>query len=178
MCFCGVLKFINDFGVMIVYEDVFVIVCEEGFKVLYEMCLLCKVNLVYWICLVLINCNDQIELVIDCYSGDILKWLDFQDNLVVVKIVFYGILFYQGEFYGLINLIQNMVVVILVLILLVMGFVVWWKCCFVGSFGVLNVLDVVLSSGIIVLVVVLLIFFFLVGVLLIVVLIFDWVILC
>lgn len=136
-----------------------------------------KANGAYWIRSASKNRNDQTELVIDRYSGDILKRLDFKDNPAVAKTVSYGISFHQGELYGLTNLIQNTVAAILALLLSVTGFVAWWKRRPAGSLGVPNAPDAALSPGMIALVVLLSILFPLVGASLIVALILDWAIL-
>ncbi|QTN36726.1 PepSY-associated TM helix domain-containing protein [Cognatishimia activa] len=177
MRFRGAPKSTSDSGVTIVYEDVFAIARQEGLKAPYEMRPPRKANGAYWIRSASTNRNDQTELVIDRYSGDILKRLDFQDNPAVAKTVSLGISFHQGELYGLTNLIQNTVAAILALLLSVTGFVAWWKRRPAGSLGVPNAPDAALSPSMIALVVALSILFPLVGASLIVALILDWAIL-
>lgn len=116
------------------------------------------------------------ELIVDQYSGAVLKRHDFADNPGVAKAVSYGISFHQGELYGWVNLVQNLVAALLGAILSVSGFVAWWKRRPTGSLGVPAAPDAVLSTGMIALVVALSLLFPLMGASLCVALALDWLI--
>lgn len=114
------------------------------------------------------------ELIIDQYSGDVLKRHDFAQNPGVAKAVSYGISFHQGELYGWVNLVQNVIASILGVVLSVSGFVAWWKRRPAGSLGVPAAPEAALSTGMIVLVVALALLFPLMGATLILALVLDW----
>ncbi|MEM8801501.1 MAG: PepSY domain-containing protein [Pseudomonadota bacterium] len=122
------------------------------------------------------NRNDQSELIIDQYSGEVLARVDFADNPVVAKTVSYGISFHQGELYGWLNVAQNTLAAFLAFALSVTGFVAWWKRRPAGELGVPRAPEASLSGGMIVLLIGLAIFLPLMGASLIVALILDWLI--
>jgi uncharacterized iron-regulated membrane protein len=177
MRFRGAPKSTADTGQTIAYEAVFEIAKTAGIEAPYEMRPPRKADSAYWIRSASIHRHEQTELVIDQYSGEILKRVDFTDQPAVAKTVSYGISFHQGELYGLANLIQNTVAALLALMLSVTGFVAWWKRRPAGSLGVPNAPAAALSPGMIALVIGLSILFPLVGASLTAALILDWAIL-
>ena len=122
------------------------------------------------------NRNDQSELIVDQYSGEVLARVDFADNPVVAKTVSYGISFHQGELYGWLNVAQNTLAAFLAFALSVTGVVAWWKRRPTGELGVPRAPEASLSSGMIVLLIGLAIVLPLMGTSLIVALVLDWLI--
>ena len=114
------------------------------------------------------------EIVVDQYSGEVLKRVKFSDNPVVAQAVSLGVGFHQGELYGLANLIQNLIAAILGVVLSVTGFVMWWKRRPKGSLGVPAAPEAVLGKGMLVLVVCLGLILPLVGASLVLALFLDW----
>ena len=55
-----------------------------------------------------------------------LKRHDFADNPAVARVVSYGISFHQGELYGWLNVVQNVIAASFGVLLSVSGFVAWW----------------------------------------------------
>jgi uncharacterized iron-regulated membrane protein len=161
-------------GTPIAFETVFAIAKSEGLNAPYEMRPPRNAEAAFWIRSASTTRSEQSELIVDQYSGAVLKRHDFQDNPIVAKTVSWGISFHQGELYGRVNLIQNTIATLLAVILSVTGFVAWWKRRPTGSFGVPNAPDAALSPAMIALVIGLSLFFPLVGASLIVALLLDW----
>ncbi|MDX8350281.1 PepSY domain-containing protein [Cognatiyoonia sp. IB215446] len=163
-------------GTPIPYEQVFAIARAEGLVAPYETRPPRNTEAAYWLRSASINRAEQTELIIDQYSGMVLKRHDFADNPALARVVSQGISFHQGELYGWLNLAQNTLAAILALVLSVSGFVAWWMRRPVGSLGVPAAPDASLGTGMILLVIGLSILFPLVGASLIVALILDWLI--
>ncbi|MEE9455087.1 MAG: PepSY domain-containing protein [Paracoccaceae bacterium] len=119
---------------------------------------------------------DRSEIIVDQYSGVVLNRVDIAQFPFMAKLASYGIGFHQGQLYGTLNIIQNLVAAILGVVLAVSGFVAWWKRRPVGKLGVPATPDAMLGWGMIVLVVVLAILLPLMGASLVLALILDWVI--
>ncbi len=161
-------------GVPIPYAEVFAVAKAEGLVAPYETRPPKDADAAYWIRSASVNRAEQTELIVDQYSGDVLKRQDFADNPGLARLVSQGISFHQGELYGWLNLAQNTLAVILTLVLSVSGFVAWWMRRPAGSLGVPAAPGASLGTGMIVLVIGLCILFPLVGVSLIVALLLDW----
>lgn len=161
-------------GTPIAFETVFAIAKSEGLNAPYEMRPPRNAEAAFWIRSASTTRSEQSELIVDQYSGAVLKRHDFRDNPLVAKTVSWGISFHQGELYGRLNLIQNTITALLAVILSVTGFVAWWKRRPTGSLGVPNAPDAALSPAMIALVIGLSLFFPLVGASLIVALLLDW----
>lgn len=173
----GAPKSTSDSGVPLAYDVIFDIAKVEGLSAPYEMRPPRKANGSFWLRSASANRNDQTEIVVDQYSGQVLKRVDFADNPALAKTVSYGISFHQGALYGTLNLIQNTLAAALALLLSITGFVAWWKRRPAKGLGVPAAPDAALSPVMIGLVAFLSILFPLVGISLIVALIIDWVIL-
>ena len=106
---------------------------------------------------------DQNELVIDQYTGQILKKIEFAKAPGVAKTVSWGISFHQGELYGALNIAQNTVAALLGVLLSVSGFAAWWKRRPAGSLGVPNAPEASLGIGMGLLVVALMLLLALMG---------------
>ncbi len=163
-------------GTTIDYAQVFAVARAQGLQAPYEMRPPRTAEAAFWLRSASVNRNDQDELIIDQYSGAVLKRHNFADNPVVAKTVSYGISFHQGELYGWLNTAQNTLAAFLAFALSVTGFVAWWKRRPSGSLGVPKAPEAALSPAMILLVVGLSILFPLVGASLIVALILDWLI--
>ena len=164
-------------GVQITYERVFAIAKAEGLKAPYEIRPPRNEKAAFWIRSASRNRYEQSELIVDQYSGDVMKRHDFKQNPPVAKAVSLGISFHQGELYGWANLAQNTLATVLALFLSVTGFVTWWKRRPAGSLGVPAAPDAALSPALIVLVTAVSILFPLVGASLIFALLLDWLLL-
>lgn len=112
-------------GDTLAIEKVFAVAEAEGVILPYELRPLKDGEAVFWLRSASKNRNDQTELIVDQYSGEVLARVDFADNPPVAKAVSYGISFHQGEHYGWMNVAQNTVAALLALILSATGFVVW-----------------------------------------------------
>lgn len=154
--------------------EVFAIAEAQGLKAPYQMRPAKGPEGSIWIRSASRNRSEQTEMVLDQYSGEVLKTHRFAENPPVARLVSYGISFHQGELYGWLNLVQNTIASVLALILSVSGFVAWWMRRPAGSLGVPAAPEAVLSPGMMVLVVVLSILLPLVGLSLIVALLLDW----
>jgi len=163
-------------GTPISYDQVFAVAKAEGLVPPYETRPPKDAEAAYWIRSASINRADQSELIIDQYSGDVLKRHDFADNPGLARLVSQGISFHQGELYGWLNLAQNTLAVVLTVVLSVSGFVAWWMRRPSGSLGVPAAPEASLGAGMILLVIGLGILFPLVGASLIVALVLDWLI--
>jgi uncharacterized iron-regulated membrane protein len=161
-------------GTPIVIGDVFAIAKTEGLKAPYEVKPPRKADGAYWVRSAHVSRKEQNELVIDQYSGQVLKRLDFVDNPVVAKTVSYGISFHEGQLYGTLNLIQNVLAAVLGVVLSVSGFIAWWKRRPAGSLGVPAAPEAALHPAMAALVVVLALLFPLMGASLVLALLLDW----
>ena len=160
----------------IAFEDVLRLAEVHGLKAPYEMRPPKGEEGSYWIRTVSKNRSDQNELVIDQYSGDILKKIEFNDALVVAKTVSYGISFHQGELYGALNIAQNTLAAVIGVLLSVSGFVAWWKRRPKGELGVPTTPEMRIGIGMGLLIAALMLLLPLMGVSLIAALILDWLI--
>ncbi|WP_342077076.1 PepSY domain-containing protein [Yoonia sp. SS1-5] len=163
-------------GTPISYDAVFAVAKAQGLVPPYETRPPRDAAAAYWVRSASVNRAEQTELIVDQYSGAVLKRHDFADNPALARVVSQGISFHQGELYGWLNLAQNTLAVILTLILSVSGFVAWWMRRPAGSLGVPAAPQASLGIGMIVLVIGLGILFPLVGASLIVALCLDWLI--
>lgn len=163
-------------GTPISYAQVFAIARSEGLVAPYETRPPRDARAAYWIRSASINRAEQTELIVDQYSGAVLKRHDFADNPALACVVSQGISFHQGELYGWLNLAQNTLAAVLALVLSVSGFVAWWMRRPAGSLGVPAAPEASLGTGMIVLVIGLSILLPLVGASLIVALVLDWLI--
>lgn len=163
-------------GTTIPMTEVFAVAEAEGLKAPYELRPPKNNEAAFWLRSASKNRNDQTELIIDQYSGAVLKRHDFGDNPGVAKAVSYGISFHQGELYGWLNVVQNTLAALLGVMLAISGFVAWWMRRPKGELGVPKAPEAALSSGMIVLVIGLAIFLPLMGASLALALLLDWLI--
>ena len=160
-------------GETLPYADVFAIAKAEGLAAPYEMRPPKNDSAAFWIRSASRDRSEQTELIVDQYSGAVLKRHEFGDNPVVARAVSWGISFHQGEMYGRLNLAQNTLAAVLAFVLSVSGFVAWWKRRPAGGLGVPAAPEASLGWGMAVLVVVLSLLLPLMGASLIVALILD-----
>lgn len=177
----GSLRFSHDVptstaseGQTIAYADVFEIAETQGLVAPYEMRPPRDAEAAFWLRSASTNRADQTELIIDQYSGAVLKRHEFAQNPPFARLVSWGISFHQGELYGWLNIIQNTVAAGLALLLSVSGFVAWWMRRPAGSLGVPAAPEASLGTGMIVLVIGLGILFPLMGASLVLALLLDW----
>ncbi|MBM7068167.1 PepSY domain-containing protein [Actibacterium sp. 188UL27-1] len=163
-------------GTPIAYQQVFDVAKAEGLVAPYEMRPAKGTEGAFWIRSASLNRYDQTELIVDQYSGAVLKRHDFAANPGVSQAVSLGISFHQGELYGWLNIAQNTLAAVLGVVLSVSGFVVWWMRRPAGSLGVPAAPEASLGTGMIVLVIALSLLLPLVGASLILVLALDWLI--
>ena len=161
-------------GTPISYAKVFDVAKTAGLAAPFETRPPRDAEAAYWIRSASIHRAEQTELIVDQYSGAILKRHDFAANPGLAKVVSQGISFHQGELYGWLNLAQNTLAAILAVVLSVSGFVAWWMRRPAGSLGVPAAPEASLGTGMIVLVIGLSILLPLVGASLIAALILDW----
>lgn len=161
-------------GQTIAYSDVFETAREQGLQAPYEMRPPKNKMAAFWLRSASTDRNEQSELIIDQYSGQLLKRHDFADNPALARAVSYGISFHQGELYGWLNVVQNFIAASLGVILSVSGFVAWWMRRPKGSLGVPETPALNISNGLIFLVIGLAIIFPLMGGTLILALFLDW----
>ncbi|MEO0915143.1 MAG: PepSY domain-containing protein, partial [Pseudomonadota bacterium] len=146
-------------GETIPYSEVFAAAEAEGLKAPYEMRPPKNAEAAFWVRSASVNRYDQSELIVDQYSGDVLKRHDFAANPGVAQAVSLGISFHQGELYGWLNVVQNTIAALLGVTLAVSGFVAWWMRRPAGSLGVPAAPEAALGTGMIVLVIALAILF-------------------
>ena len=163
-------------GTTIPMTQVFEVAEAEGLKAPYELRPPKNHEAAFWLRSASKNRNDQTELIIDQYSGEVLKRHDFGDNPGVAQAVSYGISFHQGELYGWLNVVQNTLAALLGVMLAISGFVAWWLRRPKGELGVPKAPEAALSNGMIVLVIGLAIFLPLMGASLALALLLDWLI--
>lgn len=160
-------------GSPIGYELVFSVAKAEGLVAPYEARPPRNAEAAYWIRSASTNRTEQTELIVDQYTGAVLKRHHFADNPALARVVSQGISFHQGELYGWLNLAQNTLAAVLAVVLSVSGFVAWWMRRPAGSLGVPAAPEASLGAGVIVLVIGLGILLPLVGASLIVALLLD-----
>ena len=160
----------------IAFETVVDLAKAEGLKAPYEMRVPNGESGSYWIRSKSKRRMDQNELVIDQYTGQILKKIEFAKAPGVAKTVSWGISFHQGELYGALNIAQNTVAALLGVLLSVSGFAAWWKRRPAGSLGVPNAPEASLGIGMGLLVVALMLLLPLMGATLVLALLLDWLI--
>ncbi|GFE64889.1 PepSY-associated TM helix domain-containing protein [Litoreibacter roseus] len=163
-------------GTPIAYAQVFDVARQSGLVAPYELRPPKSEEAAFWIRSASTNRYDQTELIVDQYTGAVLKRHDFAANPAIAKTVSLGISFHQGELYGWLNIAQNTIAALAAFILSISGFVAWWKRRPAGSLGVPRAPDAAMSPVLVLLVVGVAILFPLVGASLIVVLILDWLI--
>jgi uncharacterized iron-regulated membrane protein len=154
--------------------EVFAIARAEGLSAPYELKPAKKAEGAFWVRSASRDRYKQTELVIDQYSGEILKRIDFADNPIVAKAVSLGISLHQGELFGPLNLALNTLAAVLAFTLSVTGFVAWWKRKPSGALGVPAAPEAALGGGMITLVLVLMVLLPLMGISLILALVLDW----
>ncbi|MEL6645899.1 MAG: PepSY domain-containing protein [Pseudomonadota bacterium] len=163
-------------GTPIAIADVFDVARSEGLVSPIEMRPAKGDDGAFWVRSASTNRYEQTELIVDQYSGAVLKRHDFTDNPGVAQTVSLGISFHQGELYGWANVLQNTAAAALGLMLSVSGFVAWWMRRPAGSLGVPAAPEAALGTGMTVLIIGLAILFPLMGASLVVALILDWLI--
>jgi len=161
-------------GTRLPLADIFIIAQDNGLKAPYEVRPPRSDEAAFWIRSDAPSRDDQSELIIDQYSGEVLQRFDFADNPIIARTVSKGISFHQGELYGWLNLAQNTLAAFMVIVLSVSGFVAWWKRKPSGKLGVTAAPEAALGWGMIALVIGLSVLFPLVGASLIVALTLDW----
>ncbi|MEM9975214.1 MAG: PepSY domain-containing protein [Pseudomonadota bacterium] len=161
-------------GTPIAIADVFAVARSEGLVSPLETRPAKDAEAAFWVRSASKKRHEQTELIVDQYSGDVLKRHDFNDNPGVAQAVSLGISFHQGELYGWANVLQNTVAALLGLLLSVSGFVAWWMRRPAGTLGVPAAPEAALGTGMIVLIIALAILFPLMGASLIVALMLDW----
>lgn len=161
-------------GETLAYAQVFAVAKAEGLVAPYEMRPPKNAEGAFWIRSASRDRYDQTELIVDQYSGAVLKRVDFVDNPPVAKAVSLGISFHQGELYGWANVLQNTLAALLALGLAVTGFVSWWIRRPAGTLGVPAAPEAALGWGMIALIVVVSLLLPLMGASLVVALVLDW----
>lgn len=106
-----------------------------------------KPDAAYWVTSASRIRADQTELLVDQYSGKVLKRIDFSENPIISKAVSYGISLHQGELFGLPNLLLNTLAAGLGFLLALSGFIAWWKRRPAGELGVPRAPDARLGWG-------------------------------
>lgn len=163
-------------GTRIPISQIHEVAAAEGLVMPYEVRPPKNAEAAFWMRSASKNRNEQSELIVDQYSGEVLARVDFADNPALAKTVSYGISFHQGELYGWLNVAQNTLAAFLAFALSVTGFVAWWKRRPAGQLGVPAAPEASLSSGMIVLLIGLALILPLMGASLIVALFLDWLI--
>ncbi|NSX53430.1 PepSY-associated TM helix domain-containing protein [Parasulfitobacter algicola] len=161
-------------GTPIAYAQVFATAKREGLVAPYEMRPAKSADGAFWIRSTSTNRYEQTELIVDQYTGAVLKRHDFADNPPMAKTISLGISFHQGELYGWLNIAQNTLAALAALVLSISGFVAWWMRRPAGTLGVPSAPEASLGTGMIGLIIGLAILFPLMGASLIVALVLDW----
>lgn len=164
----------TDVGETIAYTTVFDTARAEGLVAPYEMRPPKNDAAAFWIRSASVDRNAQTELIVDQYSGAVLKRHDFGDNPAVAQAVSFGISFHQGELFGWMNQALNTLAALLGVALSVSGFVAWWMRRPAGSLGVPRATDAALSTGMLALIIGLALLFPLMGATLLLALLLDW----
>ena len=163
-------------GTPVTYATVFDIARNEGLVYPLEMRPAKDDGAAYWVRSASKNRYEQTELIVDQYSGAVLKRHGFEANPALAQGVSLGISFHQGELYGWANLAQNTLAALLGVVLSVSGFVAWWMRKPAGKLGVPAAPDAALGTGMIILIITLMILLPLMGISLIAALALDWLI--
>lgn len=163
-------------GTPIMMADVFAVAEAEGLVAPYELRPPKNAEAAFWVRSASTHRSEQTELIVDQYDGAVLKRHDFSDNPGLAKTVSWGISFHQGELYGTLNQIQNVIAALLGVLLSVSGFIAWWMRRPAGTLGIPAAPQAALGGGMITLIIVLSVLFPLMGASLIVVLLLDWLI--
>ena len=158
------------------YAQVINIASQQGLLMPYEVRPPKGDQGTYWIRSASKSRWDQTELLVDQYSGKILKRISFEDFPIVAKTVSLGISFHQGELYGWFNTFQNTIATLLGILLAVSGAVAWWKRKPAGSLGIPTAPNRRIGTGLIILIVGLSLFLPLMGVSLLLVITLDYLI--
>ncbi|MEM8658754.1 MAG: PepSY domain-containing protein, partial [Pseudomonadota bacterium] len=140
-------------GTPIAFAQVFEAARSEGLTAPYEMRPAKPGDGAFWIRSASKIRSEQTELIVDQYTGAVLKRHDFADNPPVARAVSQGISFHQGELYGWLNLAQNTLAALMGVVLSVSGFVAWWMRRPAGTLGVPAAPEAALGTGMIVLVI-------------------------
>ncbi|MBV6658462.1 MAG: PepSY domain-containing protein [Devosiaceae bacterium] len=156
--------------------EVFAIAHREGLVAPYEVRPPRDHSAAFWVRSASLNRYEQTELIIDQYTGEVLKRHHFADNPIVAKTVSLGISFHQGELYGWLNVLQHTFAAVATVVLAASGFVAWWMRRPKGSLGVPQAPEAAIGPGMIALVIGLGILFPLMGLSLLAVLMLDWLI--
>ncbi len=163
-------------GTPIAYAQVFEAARAQGLATPYELRPPKNASGAFWVRSASKNRYEQTELIVDQYSGAVLKRHDFAQNPVVAKTVSLGISLHQGELFGPLNLAVNTLAAVLGVMLSVSGFVAWWMRRPAGSLGVPAAPEASLGTGMIVLIIGLGLILPLMGASLVLALALDWLI--
>ena len=161
-------------GETIPLEQVLAVMQSEGLVAPYEMRPPRDNEAAFWVRSAHTDRNEQTELIIDQYTGEVLTRHAFADNPIVARTVSQGISLHQGELYGTLNQIVNSIAATLAVMLSVSGFVAWWMRRPKGALGVPEAPETALGIGMIVLIIGLALLFPLMGASLILALALDW----
>lgn len=161
-------------GQTIAMDRVFTVAAAQGLKPPYELRPPKSEKAAFWVRSASTARSEQTELIIDQYSGEVLKRHDFDQNPGVAKAVSWGISFHQGELYGWLNVVQNTLAAALGAILAVSGFAAWWIRRPKGELGVPAAPEASIGVGMAILILALMILLPLMGVSLLVALGLDW----
>lgn len=164
----------TDSGETIPYQQVIDLAIEEGIAPPYALRPPKNDAATFWIGSKTRDRFQRAEMVVDQYSGEIIKRVDFADNPVIAKAVSLGIGLHKGELFGVPNLVLNTIAAVLGAVLAITGFTAWWKRRPAGSLGVPNAPEAKLGKGMIAVVILLAILLPLVGASLLLLLFLDW----
>ncbi len=134
-------------GTTIPVEQVVALAVAQGLVAPIEVKPPRKPDAAYWVRSASRIRADQTELLVDQYSGKILKRIEFSENPIISKTVSYGISLHQGELFGLPNLLLNTLAAVLGFTLALSGFIAWWKRRPAGELGVPSAPDARLGWG-------------------------------
>lgn len=138
-----------DSGETIPYQQVIDLAIAEGIVGPYSLRPPKNESATFWVGSASRDRFQGAEMVVDQYTGEQIKRVNFADNPVLAQAVSLGIGFHQGELYGTLNLVQNTLAAVLGVLLSVSGFVAWWKRRPAGELGVPAAPEAVLSKGLI-----------------------------
>ncbi|WP_432449468.1 PepSY-associated TM helix domain-containing protein [Aliiroseovarius marinus] len=167
-------KSTTDSGDTIPLEQVIALGWEQGLVSPIEVKPPRKPDAAYWMRSASRHRAEQTEILVDQYSGAVLKRIEFSENPIVAKTVSYGISLHQGELFGPLNLALNTLAAVLGVVLAVSGFVAWWKRRPAGELGVPRAPDASLGWGMGVTVILLMFILPLMGASLLLALLLDW----
>ncbi|MCK0142705.1 PepSY domain-containing protein [Aliiroseovarius sp. F20344] len=167
-------KSATDNGDTLPIEQIVAMGWEQGLVSPIEVKPPRKADAAYWMRSGSRNRSEQTEILVDQYSGDVLKRIEFSENPVIAKTVSYGISLHQGELFGPLNLALNTLAALLGVVLSVSGFVAWWKRRPAGELGVPRAPETNLGWGMGATVIVLMLLLPLMGASLLFALLLDW----